>query len=401
MKMTLRMWPTVPRFSNIIRNCPPALLQYHKNNGSRYCNTLAEAEKVSAPRTSVRNPSLHTHEHLGLWYTIEPDTVKRLYSIGGFPKKFATMCETFAETSLMVREPSLTVIDYIRRSNLALPPNKFLLYGRDGVGKTLSLAHILHFLAEDGWLLLHVWWAPMWRRSFKEVTASSTNPGCFDHPIEASVWLQHFRTQNSELLKELQLTTSEQYTWSRREATEAGSPLTALVDHGINRTRYATDAVMALTTELKKHASEGRCKVAVVADGINSFFCPTSRHKVDGVFVEPERFILYKAFMHFFNNDWKNGCILGTIDMTANDGARRDSYLPRYLLRQKGWETLDPFVPVPVDDYDEREMRSIVDYYVDREWLQTVDGSLEEARRELAAYTNHNPRNLMEVCRSL
>lgn len=71
--------------------------------------------------------SLHTKDHLGLWYKIEPEVLKQLYNLGGIPKKYAIQSKTFNETCLMVREPALTVIDLIKRSNLSLPPNKFLL----------------------------------------------------------------------------------------------------------------------------------------------------------------------------------------------------------------------------------------------------------------------------------
>lgn len=71
--------------------------------------------------------SLHTKDHLGLWYKIEPEVLKQLYSLGGIPRKYAVQCTTFNETCLMVREPAVTVIDLIKRSNLSLPPNKFML----------------------------------------------------------------------------------------------------------------------------------------------------------------------------------------------------------------------------------------------------------------------------------
>ncbi|XP_068228925.1 small ribosomal subunit protein mS29 [Palaemon carinicauda] len=381
--------------------CPLAGLHPIKTHGSSSYSTLAEVEGISSPRTSVQSPSLHTRDHLGLWYTLEPTLVKRVFGGGGLPKKYEKLCGTFGETSLMVREPALTVIDLLKRSNLEMPPNKFFFYGRDGVGKTLSVAHVTHFLVEDGWVLLHIPWLPNWRRRFKEVKASTSNPGSFDHPVDASTWLQHFRHQNVELLKELEITTSEQYTWSRRETTEAGSPISMLIEHGINRSRYASDVVVAVVAELKKCATEGRCKVAVVVDGINSFFCTSSRYKVDAVYVEPQRFTLFKAFMPCFDKDWKNGCIVGSIDLRANDGKIRGSHLPHYLLQKTGWETLDPFVPIPVEDYDDREMRSIIDYYVDHEWLQNINGPLDLARRELAGLTSHNPYAVMSICSSL
>nr|XP_027219166.1 28S ribosomal protein S29, mitochondrial-like [Penaeus vannamei] len=365
-------------------------------------NSHAVLEQITAPRTSISQPSLHTKDHLGLWYKIEPEVLKQLYSLGGIPRKYAVQCTTFNETCLMVREPAVTVIDLIKRSNLSLPPNKFMLYGCDGVGKTLSLVHILHYLAEDGWLLIHLPVPSKWRRDVKEVVPSTSVPGRFDHPLQAALWLQHFRSQNSELLKTLQLETSMTYTWTRRESTEAGSPLMALVEQGVNRARYASDCIMALTTEIKKYATDGRCKVAVVVDGINTFYCPNSFYRrEDRTVVEPDNLTLYQAFSQLFDSDWKNGVVVGAIDGLANDAGRRESHLPRYLLRRKGWEKLDPFIPIPVSNYNELEMESVINYYVDRHWLQTVNGASAEGRKELVALSGYNPMTLMQVCNAI
>ncbi|KAK8728946.1 hypothetical protein OTU49_008890 [Cherax quadricarinatus] len=367
-----------------------------------WSNEASPAVKVTAPRTSLNQPGLQTEEQLGLWYTLEQDIAKQLFGLGGIPKQFATQCKTFAETCLMIRKPALTTIDYIKKTNLALPPNKFILYGREGVGKSLSLVHITHFLSQDNWLLVHIPWAPRWRRGFKEITASATVPGRYDHPLDAVIWLQHFKSQNSQLLKTLQLETSEEYKWSRREVTEAGAPLIDIVELGISRARFASDCIMAVTTELKKHATHQRCKIAVVADGINTFFCLTSRYRLEDLtYLNPENFTIFQAFMQLFNNNWRNGVVVASVDSLANDGARRESYLPRYLLRQKGWETLDPFIPILVSNYNELEMQSIVDYYVDRNWLQNPGASSDTGRRELAGLSSCNPYTLMNICNSL
>lgn len=358
--------------------------------------------RPTAPRTPITSPAQHTAQQLGLWYTMPPEIVRQLFSYGGLKKEYTSLCQTFAETCLMVREPALTAIDLIRRCDLSLPPNKLFFYGRDGCGKTLSLAHTAHYLAESGWLLVHIPWAPNWRRFFKEVAPSTTIPGRYNHPLDATIWLQHFKTENGELIKSLKLETQQEYVWSKREIMAPHIPLLELVDLGIARARYSTDIVFALVSELKTHAIQDRCKVAVVIDGINTFFSPVTRHRrEDRSIVGPEHFTLFQAFMQLFGSDWKNGVMLGTLDRIANEAARRESHLPRYVLRQKGWETLDPFVPIPVDDYNEVEMRSAIDYFLDRHWLQNPMAGSDIGRRELATLSAHNPRLLADVCRPL
>lgn len=44
---------------------------------------------------------------------------------------------------------------------------------------------------------------------------------------------------------------SKEYVWSKREKTEAGATLSALVEHGISRVKYACDVIDALVHEIK------------------------------------------------------------------------------------------------------------------------------------------------------
>jgi hypothetical protein len=40
------------------------------------------------------------------------------------------------------------------------------------------------------------------------------------------------------------------------------------------------------------------------------------------------------------------------------------------FLLQEGFDSMDPFVPVPVSLYSEKEFESWYLYYLDRHWLQ-------------------------------
>lgn len=44
-----------------------------------------------------------------------------------------------------------------------------------------------------------------WRRFYKEVAPSATIPGQYNHPLDAAIWLQHFKTENGELVKSLKV----------------------------------------------------------------------------------------------------------------------------------------------------------------------------------------------------
>ncbi|CAG2055960.1 unnamed protein product, partial [Timema podura] len=149
-------------------------------------------------RTCENNPVHHTTQHAGQFYTILPEIKVQLFQNGGFPKLFEKQIKTFGET----------------------------------------LAN--------------------WTRRPREVSSSTTREGFVDLPLDAATWLVHFKSQNSALLNKLDLRISKDYIWSKRETTREGSSILELVEHGINRVKYASDCIIALLKEIKTHSTHGR-----------------------------------------------------------------------------------------------------------------------------------------------
>lgn len=356
-----------------------------------------------APRADYRidesNVSNHTNSHLGKFYTIPADEKKQLFLHGGLPKQFELQVKTFTESCLMIRKPALELIDFIRNTDFSRPTVRFVLYGENGTGKTLTMAHVLHYGLQNNFLLVHVPWVPNWMKRPKENANSATQEGCIDLPFDAAAWLVHFKTQNSMLLTTLQLKTSKDYVWSKREMTPAGSALSDLVEHGIARIKFATDTIAALIGEMKQHATAGHCKVMVAIDGFNAFYHPETRILTDNkVRVTPDKVTLTKPFLDITNYDWTNGVCLLSVDKIGMTEGYMESYLPRYLLGQQGFEHLDPFVPVRVDQYNDKEFNSCINYYLDRHWIQRTPEGFDEQLKHLSA---HNPFMLMRLTRSL
>jgi len=48
------------------------------------------------------------------------------------------------------------------------------------------------------------------------------------------------------------MTVAQDWEWSKREITKKGSPLSDLIEMGINRTKYSTVCIEALLQELKQ-----------------------------------------------------------------------------------------------------------------------------------------------------
>lgn len=359
---------------------------------SFYCS---KPVRLNSFRTSENDPDQHSSGQLGQFYTI-PAKEKGIFQHGGIPKAFQIQSNTFNETCLMVREPALEVINYLKKVDYTKPAIRFVLYGPIGSGKTLSLAHVLHYAHKKGFLLVHVPWVSNWMRRPKEFSNSDTKEGRIDLNLDAAAWLVHFKTQNATLLASL--STTEEHIWTKREKTEKGAPILQLIDHGINRVKFASDCVLALAKEIKTLSSSGKCKTLVAIDGFNAFFYPRTRiYTEKKEKVHPLKLTLTEAFLDLTLFNWHNAAIVVTVDQMAVDDKGRESILPRYLLQKEGFEHLDPFIPVKVDNYSEKELMSCMNYYRERKWVREVDGQ----DQELAFLSNYNPYELMRVCSSL
>ena len=58
---------------------------------------------------------------------------------------------------------------------------------------------------------------------------------------------------------------------------------------------------------------------------------------------------------------------------------------------------MDPFIPIEVSNYDEKEFCSQVNYYIERRWLVQPKAHTERGRRELSFTSGNHPRSLMQL----
>lgn len=289
-------------------------------------------DKVETFRTNETDPTKHTNDHIGQFYKVSPEVNQQLFAYGGLPKKFAIQAKTFTETCLMVRSPAVDIIKCVRHMDLTKPCVRFVLYGKKGVGKSLSLAHVLHYGLNAGYLLVHVPWVGNWMRRCKERSNSLTKEGYIDLNLDAAQWLLHFKTQNASLLgNNSAFTLSEEIVWSKRELTPKGSSFLELIEHGTNRVKYASDCVGILSKEIKRLAKEGACKVLVAVDGYNAFFYPKTRiYTEKKELVHPQKVTLTEAFIELTKIDWNNSVAVLTVDEIAIAEEDQVSHLPRY-----------------------------------------------------------------------
>lgn len=335
--------------------------------------------KMDDFRTLESNPTKHTSNHLGRYYTIDPSLQKTVFHKKTMPKKFNEDVKTFAEMSIMVREPAVEVIKHLNNTDFSKPINRYIFYGELGVGKSLQMLHLIHYGHVNDFIIVHVPWVSDWYKKPREKSNSETKEGMLDINIDAAAWLIHFKIQNTNLLQRLDLKCSQDYEWSQREKTPAGSTLLELIEHGINRVKFATGTISVLLDELKQQSTDGKCRTMVAIDGFNAFFHPITYMKFDNKMkATPQDITITQPFLDITKSNWSGGVCILTVDKWAVTEDRMESNLPKYLLYRKGFEHVDPFVPMRVDTYNDLEFDNTVNYLLDRKWIQNYTPGLDK-----------------------
>ncbi|XP_071376488.1 small ribosomal subunit protein mS29 isoform X1 [Centroberyx affinis] len=368
------------------------------------CNQQQEAlavESASEPfsvfRTQESDPACQSEKHFGQYYTLPSAHIRTMFP-HGLPPRYQYQIKTFNESCLMVRPPALEVISYLNKTDFSKPATRYLFYGLKGSGKTLSLCHTVHFCYSQGWLVLHIPDAHLWVKNCRELLPSSYNASRFDQPLQATDWLRNFRTTNERFLSKIK--TRQRYVWTKREFTEEGRPLGELVDQGISRVKSSSDVVGALMKELREQSGqpEANFRLAVAVDGVNALWGRSTIKKEDKSTVALEELTLVYNLRKLMRNDWTGGAIITTLSQTGSLYTPSSAYLPQELLGEEGFDRMDPFVPVSVSNYNEKEFESCYLYYLDRNWLQHPQSRTEDGKKELVFLSNRNPSILERLC---
>lgn len=346
-------------------------------------------------RTKENDPDRHTDQHEGQFYPISESDIKETFP-QGLPYRYQRQCKTFNEYCLMVRRPALELISYLKNTDYSQPAIRYVLYGKRGSGKSLTLCHALHYCKRPGWLLVQVPDAHVLVKNCKELMPSSYKTDRIDQPLEASIWLKNFKASNEHFLKQIQ--TQQRYVWSKREATEEGRPLGEVVDQGIARIKSASDIVGVVLKELKRQSGTGAYQLLVSVDGVNALWGRTTLQKEDKSMVSAEELTLVHNLRKMLKNDWTGGAIITSVTHTGSLFKPKHTYLPHELLGKDGFEALDPFVPIQIPNYNEKEFESCYQYYLERNWIQHELARTEEGKKELLFMCNRNPREMEKIC---
>ncbi|KFV17081.1 hypothetical protein N340_12019, partial [Tauraco erythrolophus] len=323
---------------------------------SQDVQTLAEGPRAVF-YTSENDPANHAEQHEGRHYSIPLEEVKAVFP-HGLPSRFqqqalpgfwfmfcsSSQIKTFNEACLMVRKPALELFTYLKNSNFAHPAVRYVIYGEKGTGKTMTLCHVVHYCARQGWLVLHIPDAHLWVKNCKELMQSSYNKERLDQPLQASFWLKNFKASNERFLKEIK--TQRKYVWGKRESTEEGRPLGEVVEQGLARVRNASDAVGVVLKEIKQQCRLGSFRLLVAVDGVNALWGRTTLKKEDKSPVSPEELTLVYNLRKMMMNDWNGGAIVTTLSQTGSLFKPSSAYLPQELLGKVSLGLFPPHFPL-------------------------------------------------------
>jgi len=394
-------------------------------------------------RTDEANPSNHNINHLGRIYTVDPEVpklfgkelnTKENYNANNYfaPRKWVDRCSVLNETAIMVRSPALHIMNCIKNSDLDKPAVRYLLFGRNGCGKSITMAHLTHFGHQEGFITMTFSQIKKWLTKYYDVAPSTYTPGSVDHIVNSNIFLKNFRQANSNQLSSPKLLTHREYVWSVREKTPAGAPLSEVLDIGCERLPFSADALNVIIRELKLNCNEGNCKMMVVCDGVNSLFADSTLvHKEKKAWVrgpyhpdgdwmqnvaKVDECSVLKNMKKLFSNDYKNSVIVASVCTGATVKKTDpeitwwkskqllmkpdlDSHLPFSLLGEEGWRLFDPFLPVEVEAFTESELDSMIDYYIERGYLGKECDS-RAARQEIHFLTGRNPGDFFKFSNS-
>jgi len=399
-----------------------------------YCQNAAVATESSAQiyRTEVTDTCSLTEEHLGKFFTVD----KKVASLLGEPinpkeelhdnilfgpTEWVQRNQVLGESSILVRAPALEILTCIRNTDLSNPAVRFILYGKKGCGKSLTLTHLLIHGYQQNFVIMPFLWIKKWITSHQEVAPSSFTPGRIDHIVNANLFLKNFRQANTDRLAGC--VTHKEYVWSSRDKIQAGAPLMEVVDLGCDRLTFAADAMNVLIRELKLNCDANNCKLMVVVDGVNALFAEFTRvHKEKRIqeriehkswedwtkqYAQVDDCTVLRNVKKLLNNDYRNAVIVTSVDTEAQmlvehqpevwwKEKERDmrpdttSHLPFALLGQNGWSHMEPFVPVEVKKYSETELDSTIDYSIEKRWIRP-EAAEHNRRKEIHFLSCRNP----------
>lgn len=126
---------------------------------------------------------------------------------------YAQRMSALQDRSLMARRPYLEVLQYLKQADWHNNTNlRFVLWGKLGTGKSVTLCQITHFALKSNYILLNFRDLKPLLSVYKEAVESEYKPGRWNFPQEAMQYLNEISFYNRDKMEGL--VTHKSYKWS-------------------------------------------------------------------------------------------------------------------------------------------------------------------------------------------
>eukprot|EP00301_Raphidiophrys_heterophryoidea_P022746 c6833_g1_i1.p1 GENE.c6833_g1_i1~~c6833_g1_i1.p1 ORF type:complete len:462 (-),score=118.53 c6833_g1_i1:209-1594(-) len=317
-------------------------------------NYSPDIQAIKSVMIDTSDPTKFVAEkHAGLLYTI-PEKESRTLFPEGFPgsrpnrpaldergKPLYPQVEEskllmpkdllFSERQIIVRETTLALIAEI----MALKDDAakfstsrgFVIGGPSGIGKSFTLAHVIHHFRVQDWLVVSVPRAQDWMQRSPEWFPAKGIKGFYDQRDTAVALLNEAKAANEEKLAKLPLRDPESLKLLALRATPATSTqpsntesttspssptILELINFGIAEEEQSVNVALKFRDELQ-HVTEFPVMIAI--DEYNAFFAETHYHDKYGKLL-PEQMRMVARWREFDGDKLKNGIIVAAVDET-------------------------------------------------------------------------------------
>jgi len=360
-------------------------------------------------RCSKSEISQHFISDVGHLYTIPPVDFHKMVcketNTCGFTSPYLKLTDTLKEATMIVRQPGLEIVNYLKHTDYTAPVNRYLVHGETGCGKSMILQYVTHYCMQQGWLIVPSY--NLWRwldyssrhkpKQRQEVNESFWNNSRVDVPHRAAWWLETFKCINGSMLDSIH--TSQDYSWSKHDSSPSGTSFMTLMDIGKSRSRYATDIIGCIMKEIRVQDQANMPKVLVVADCINAIFGETRLKFKHGQLLHCDQLSFLYNLKKLITSSWCNGAIVmatnSACDMRWKNNVKGSH--PYDLLGEKGFNAIDPHIPVHVGNYTNKEVLTLLAYYRDCKWL-TGRSLTASGENEIMQLSCNNPADLDFIC---
>uniref|UniRef100_A0A0K0F5W4 Small ribosomal subunit protein mS29 n=1 Tax=Strongyloides venezuelensis TaxID=75913 RepID=A0A0K0F5W4_STRVS len=352
---------------------------------------------------STNDPSQLKESDIGKLYTVSGDVATKLHFDKVLPSKYIRQLDTFSECSWLIREPFFEILNKLSTVNKESLPLRFVLFGRFGTGKSITLYQLVHYAYTQKWVILNIKSVMDITRQLTETQSSTKIEGKLDTQKHAIKALELFKTQNQDIWDKLsELKTTKEYLWTKIDKTNAGKPITDIVEIGLLGAVSSTECFGAFIEELKHYSTSGEIKLLVAIDDANSLYGKTNYKKIDGSYASTDDLSMVYYIKKLLDKDWRNGAIVMIADEKEVKDARDTLTIPLVtpleLFGEKGYEDIVPFTGIQTRNYSEKEINVIYDYYKSKNWLVTPEAGTKDGKNQLIYLSAFNPHHFERLC---